>query len=81
MGNKCLLGVLDHTKTYAGGRLLRANILQPFTKLLTIEMRLECVQEMIQTEDLYFGLQQLLSRFTDVEKAITFLVQVCCASS
>ncbi|GAU96565.1 hypothetical protein RvY_07994-2 [Ramazzottius varieornatus] len=75
LANKCLLGVLDHTKTYAGGRLLRANLLQPFTKLLTIQMRLECIQEMVRTEDLYFGLQQLLSRFTDVEKAIAFLVQ------
>ncbi|OWA54865.1 MutS protein-like protein 4 [Hypsibius exemplaris] len=73
---QCLFGVLDQTKTYAGSRLLRANLLQPYVKVETITTRYDCISEMIQTEDLFFGLQKLLSRFADVEKAITFLVQV-----
>lgn len=73
---QCLLGTLDHTKTYAGGRLLRTNLLQPYTKLETIEMRLDCIAELIKTEAMFFGLQQILARFTDVEKVISFLVQV-----
>ncbi|XP_055328886.1 mutS protein homolog 4-like [Paramacrobiotus metropolitanus] len=72
----CLFGILDHTKTYAGGRLLRTNLLQPFTKLETINMRLECIEELIMSEEMFFGLQQLLGRFIDVERVIWFLIQI-----
>jgi DNA mismatch repair protein MSH4 len=63
-----LYGVLDHCHTPMGKRLLRANILQPSAgssiekcvdlDLNTLEARLDAVQEMIQTEDLYHGVGQ-----------------------
>ena len=63
-----LYGVLDHCHTPMGKRLLRANILQPSAgssiesyvdlDLNTLEARLDAVQEMTQTEDLYHGVGQ-----------------------
>ena len=60
-----LFGVLDHCRTPMGKRLLRASILQPSSgsrmnsilnlDLNTLEGRLEAVQEIIKTEDMYHG--------------------------
>lgn len=65
---QCLYGILDHCHTPMGKRLLRASILQPSagssfeniinTDLNTLEARLDAVQEMIQTEDMYHGVSQ-----------------------
>jgi len=63
--SQSLFGVLDHCHTPMGKRLLRANILQPsagkgllfllIQDLRTIQARLDGVQEMTETEDLYHG--------------------------
>ena len=60
-----LFGVLDHCRTPMGKRLLRACILQPSSgspldstlnpDLNTLEGRLDAVQEIIKTEDMYHG--------------------------
>jgi DNA mismatch repair protein MSH4 len=76
-----LFGVLDHCRTPMGKRLLRANILQPssgfhlnfqLTKdLNTLEARLDAVQEIIKTEDMYHGSMQgciLISYLTSALK-------------
>ena len=65
---QCLYGILDHCHTPMGKRLLRASILQPSagssmvniinSDLNTLEARLDAVQEMIQTEDMYQGASQ-----------------------
>ncbi len=53
----CLLGVLQHTKTKCGARLLRANLLQPPYDLAVTEQRLDCVEELAANEEFFRGLQ------------------------
>lgn len=55
--NHTLFGVLNYTKTAGGSRRLRSNILEPLVDVETINMRLDCVQELLQDEELFFGLQ------------------------
>ncbi|KAK2107154.1 MutS protein msh4 [Saguinus oedipus] len=55
--NHTLFGVLNYTKTPGGSRRLRSNILEPLVDIETITMRLDCVQELLQDEELFFGLQ------------------------
>ncbi|XP_061859958.1 mutS protein homolog 4 [Colius striatus] len=52
-----LFGVLNYTKTPGGSRRLRSNILEPLVDAETIKTRLDCVQELLQDEELFFGLQ------------------------
>jgi DNA mismatch repair ATPase MutS len=42
-----LYGVLNHTKTPSGARLLRSNILQPSCDAETIHLRQECVKALL----------------------------------
>lgn len=52
-----LFGVLNHTKTPGGARRLRANILEPLVDVDTINTRLDSIQELLQNEELFFGLK------------------------
>lgn len=47
-----LFSVLNYTKTPMGKRLLKNNLLQPLTDIDTINMRLDCISEMIKNEQL-----------------------------
>ncbi|XP_074077248.1 mutS protein homolog 4 isoform X2 [Macrotis lagotis] len=74
--NHTLFGVLNHTKTPGGSRRLRSNILEPLTDVETINMRLNCVEELLQEEELFFGLQSVISRFLDTEQLLSVLIQI-----
>ena len=54
-----LLEVLDHTKTKAGARLLRTELLQPSASLPTIQARLDAVEEISSNQDLYTQIGQV----------------------
>ncbi|XP_078529538.1 mutS protein homolog 4 [Lissotriton helveticus] len=71
-----LFGVLNHTKTPGGSRRLRSNILEPLVDVETINIRLDCVQELLQDEELFFNLQSVISRFLDTEHLLSNLVQI-----
>uniref|UniRef100_F7FN00 MutS homolog 4 n=1 Tax=Monodelphis domestica TaxID=13616 RepID=F7FN00_MONDO len=71
-----LFGVLNHTKTPGGSRRLRSNLLEPLTDVGTINMRLDCVEELLRDEELFFGLQSVISRFLDTEQLLSALVQI-----
>ncbi|KAM9008645.1 mutS protein homolog 4 isoform 4-T4 [Ara ararauna] len=71
-----LFGVLNYTKTPGGGRRLRSNILEPLVDAETINTRLDCVQELLQDEELFFGLQAVISKFLDTEQLLSVLVQI-----
>lgn len=49
-----LFGVLNHTKTVQGERLLRTNILQPPADVETINLRQQVVTELLNSEKMYF---------------------------
>ncbi|KFO81524.1 MutS protein 4, partial [Cuculus canorus] len=71
-----LFGVLNYTKTPGGSRRLRSNILEPLVDAESINMRLDCVQELLQDEELFFGLQAVISKFLDTEQLLSVLVQI-----
>ncbi|KAI0962828.1 hypothetical protein AcW1_000092 [Taiwanofungus camphoratus] len=61
-----LFGLLNHTYTAMGARLLRVNILAPISVQASIEARLDVVEELVQTEE----------RFNDVKDALKTLNKV-----
>ena len=69
-----LLGVLDRTKTAAGGRLLRAWIEQPLADVTEINRRLDAVGELRDNYDMRTRLIEQLSQITDVERVMTKVV-------
>uniref|UniRef100_A0A0E0Q8C2 DNA mismatch repair proteins mutS family domain-containing protein n=1 Tax=Oryza rufipogon TaxID=4529 RepID=A0A0E0Q8C2_ORYRU len=60
---KSLFQMLKTTKTTGGTRLLRANLLQPLKDIQTINTRLDCLDELMSNEELFFGLTQGLRKF------------------
>uniref|UniRef100_A0A0R0HBF6 DNA mismatch repair proteins mutS family domain-containing protein n=1 Tax=Glycine max TaxID=3847 RepID=A0A0R0HBF6_SOYBN len=50
---------IDSTRS----RLLRANLLQPLKDIETINARLDCLDELMSNEQLFFGLCQILRKF------------------
>lgn len=46
MGGPSLLSALNHCQTASGSRLLRSNILEPWTNWQAIHQRLEAVEEL-----------------------------------
>lgn len=58
-----LFKVLNHTKTGPGAQMLRSNLLQPPCSRQTIEMRLDCVQELTEKPDVFFAMQGVLGRY------------------
>ena len=49
---RCLFELLNRTRTTCGSRLLRATLLQPLTDIPTLEMRYDCVEEIMEDENL-----------------------------
>ncbi|EIN13274.1 hypothetical protein PUNSTDRAFT_109550 [Punctularia strigosozonata HHB-11173 SS5] len=68
-----LFGILNHTNTAMGARLLRVNILSPSTDL--IETRLNAVEELINSEDKFTAVRDALKTMhkMDFDKLITSL--------
>ncbi|XP_031098489.1 DNA mismatch repair protein MSH4 [Ipomoea triloba] len=60
---RSLFQMLKTTRTFGGTRLLRANILQPLKDIETINARLDCLDELMSNEQLFFGLSQALRKF------------------
>ncbi|XP_072984424.1 DNA mismatch repair protein MSH4 isoform X3 [Typha latifolia] len=60
---RSLFQMLKTTKTIGGSRLLRANLLQPLKDMETINARLDCLDELMRNEELFFGLTQGLRKF------------------
>lgn len=49
----CLFGFLNQTQTSMGSRMLRASILQPYTKVEDIELRYDALAELTSHEDMF----------------------------
>ncbi len=54
--------LLDRTKTRAGVRLLRANLLQPLRDIATLNLRFDCIEELLAKEDLAGSIGSCLSQ-------------------
>ncbi|KAG7547186.1 RNA recognition motif domain [Arabidopsis suecica] len=55
---RSLFQMFKTTKTVGGTRLLRANLLQPLKDIETINTRLDCLDELMSNEQLFFGISQ-----------------------
>ncbi|KAG8132557.1 hypothetical protein E2320_010399 [Naja naja] len=71
-----LFSILNYTKTSGGSRRLRSNILEPLIDADSINTRLDSVQELLQDEECFFGLQSVIGRFLDTEQLLSVLVQI-----
>ncbi len=69
-----LLGVLDKTKTAAGGRLLRSWIEQPLADVHLINRRLKAVDALRKNYEVRTRLIEAFSQITDVERVMTKVV-------
>lgn len=70
----CLLRVMDKTRTRAGKRFLRRALLEPCAELVTIFMRQDAVDELGNSEEMYFATVSALAKFPDLESAIASLM-------
>ncbi|KAL5534740.1 hypothetical protein ACEPAG_1204 [Sanghuangporus baumii] len=70
-----LFGVLNHTWTAMGSRLLRVNLLAPITAHSAIEARLDAVEELVQAEDKFSAVRDGLRSVNklDLDKLISSL--------
>ena len=69
-----LYAIMNHTATAVGARLLKAQILKPPTDEPTINMRLDAVESLLDSEDNFFEAARLLSRLTNLDTLINTLV-------
>ncbi len=69
-----LLGVLDHTRTAMGKRLLRTWIEQPLINIAAITRRQNGVEELVNNAPLRADLRDLLSGVYDLERIMTRIV-------
>ena len=51
----CLFGLLNHTLTPMGSRLLRSNILQPLTEEKVLGKRYDALEELTTREEMFFS--------------------------
>ncbi|KAF7589972.1 MutS protein msh4 [Aspergillus hancockii] len=65
-----LLGLLNETLTPVGGRLLRANILQPSTETSKLLARYDAVEDLSTKEEMFVSIRQALKGFVDADKLI-----------
>ena len=70
----CLFGLLNHTLTPIGSRLLRSNILQPLTEEEVLGKRYDALDELATREEMFFA-----TRTGSKPKSITncFMLQRC----
>ncbi|KAG0332982.1 MutS protein msh4, partial [Podila humilis] len=70
-----LFGVLNHTLTPMGARLLRTNILQPSKDIRAITSRLNSVQLLSQNEELFYSLRESMKSIPDIDHLISSFIQ------
>lgn len=72
-----LFGLLNHTSTPMGSRMLRSNILQPPTRPESfISPRYDALEELTTNEEMFREIRKALKLFHDVEKLLTKLIIV-----
>ncbi len=66
-----VLGVIDKTRTAAGGRVLQDWLLSPLSKKDQIEIRLDAVGECVGVPERIEEMRQILSQVRDIERLST----------
>ncbi|RSL42649.1 hypothetical protein CEP53_012072 [Fusarium sp. AF-6] len=72
-----LFGLMNHTKTPMGARMLRSSILQPSTRAdKYITPRYDAIDELTTNEEMFLEIRKALKGFHDAEKILTKLIVV-----
>jgi DNA mismatch repair protein MSH4 len=71
-----LVGSIDCTKTSAGGKLLRTNLMAPPTRLDTIHARLDLVDAFLEDEEFFYVVMEHLEDLPDVDKMLSCVALV-----
>ncbi|RDW64207.1 hypothetical protein BP5796_10709 [Coleophoma crateriformis] len=86
---QCLFGLMNHTLTPMGARLLRSTILQPSTQVNVLNKRFDAVEELTQKDTMFLTIRQgwdlsvylyaltsclAIQPFRDIEKLLTKLI-------
>ncbi|GAA5868078.1 hypothetical protein JCM3774_001010 [Rhodotorula dairenensis] len=71
-----LLGMLNHCFTPMGTRFLRANILSPLTDTVTLDGRLDAVEELVNSEERFRAVRKALEplKSLDLDKIVSRLL-------
>ncbi|KAF2015888.1 hypothetical protein BU24DRAFT_462109 [Aaosphaeria arxii CBS 175.79] len=72
----CLFGLLNHTQTRMGARLLRSNIIQPLTEGTTLNTRYDALEELTTKEEMFFATRAALKDFLDVDQILSYLIVI-----
>ncbi|PTB66869.1 DNA mismatch repair protein [Trichoderma citrinoviride] len=74
---ECLFGLLNHTLTPMGSRVLRNNMLQPPTDFDGfIRTRYDALEEMVTNEEMFHEIRKALKLFHDIEKTLTKAITI-----
>ncbi|KAB8224966.1 muts domain V-domain-containing protein [Aspergillus novoparasiticus] len=71
-----LFGLMNESLTPMGGRLLRANILQPSTEISKLSARYDAVEDLSTKGEMFVSVRQALKGFIDADKVLTSLILV-----
>jgi len=66
-----LLGVIDHTLTSMGGRLLKSWITNPLIKPEQIKKRHDCIQELLENPESLKEIENIIGKISDIERLIS----------
>ncbi|KAI9894503.1 MAG: MutS protein msh4 [Vezdaea aestivalis] len=72
----CLFGLINHTLTPTGSRLLRNHILQPLIDVETLNVRLDALEEMTSKDEIFVSTRQALKQFQDTDKLLSNLIRI-----
>ncbi|KAJ1911151.1 MutS protein msh4, partial [Tieghemiomyces parasiticus] len=62
-----LFHILNHTRTPMGARLLRVSLLQPLANITAVMARQNVVEELLNSEAMFFGLRKALKDIPDLD--------------
>ncbi|KJK62986.1 MutS [Aspergillus parasiticus SU-1] len=71
-----LFGLMNESLTPMGGRLLRANILQPSTEVSKLSARYDAVEDLSTKGEMFVSVRQALKGFIDADKVLTSLILI-----
>eukprot|EP00741_Cyanophora_paradoxa_P024743 tig00000293_g23887.t1 len=71
---RSLFGVLNLTRTASGARMLRTSLLQPLARREAINMRLDCLDELVAKDRLFLDCQAALANFLDPDHLLSQFV-------
>lgn len=68
--HETLMGIMDHTLTPMGKRFLRLNICQPLYDKVSLQLRLNCIEELMESNTKIGLIRDCLIKINDLDSII-----------